>query len=103
MLAINTPITAITTTVIRATSMDIFSVILIWKQSFTRFCDTAEAAAKSCESAVDIVAASIPARISPPIIAGIAPYVLNKCATRTIIVSELLPVSTSIAPAFDML
>ena len=53
--------------------------------------ETAEEAASSCESAVDMVEARIPARIVPPSSAGIIPYVLKRSAILTMIVSELDP------------
>ena len=53
--------------------------------------DTAEEAARSCESAVDMVDARIPARIVPPSSAGRTPYVLKRSAILTMIVSELDP------------
>ena len=50
-----------------------FSDILRWNASRSMFSDTLEAAARSWESAVDIVLARIPARIRPAMIAGNAP------------------------------
>ena len=63
----NIDITDITTTVSLATSIDVFLDILICNTSTARFCDIADEAARSCESAVDMVAARIPARIIPAI------------------------------------
>ena len=69
-LAKNTAITEITTTESLARSIDFFCDILTPKVSCTIFCEIAEAAARSCESAVDIVEAKIPAKIIPPTNAG---------------------------------
>lgn len=82
-------ITDIITTVILATFIDVFLDILIWNTSVSIFCEILEAAASNCESAVDIVAARIPANITPAIMAVATPCVDNKCAIFTIIVSEL--------------
>ena len=57
------------------------------KVSCTRFCEMLEAAAKSCESAVDIVDAKIPARIIPAVNAGITPNLLKNFEISTMIVS----------------
>jgi len=46
----------------------------------SKFSETLEDAARSCESEVDIVEASIPARITPAIMAKIMPCVLNTWA-----------------------
>ena len=86
-LAITTPSIAIITTVILAASMLFFSEILSPKVSRNMFSDTLDAAAKSCESAVDIVLARIPAKIRPAISAGKTPWVERSPATRTITVS----------------
>ena len=69
-LAITTSSIAIITTVILAASILFFSEILSPKVSRNMFSDTLDAAAKSCESAVDIVLARIPAKIRPAISAG---------------------------------
>ena len=79
-LAINTATTAIKTTDILAIITGIFLPILIWNSPEKILCDTLEDAARSCESAVDIVEASIPARITPAIMAKIMPCVLNTWA-----------------------
>ena len=71
--AIIIPRIAMPTTVRRAASMLFFSGILRWNASRSMFSDTLEAAARSWESAVDIVLARIPARIRPAMIAGNAP------------------------------
>ena len=86
-LAITTPSIAIITTVILAASILFFSEILSPKVSRNMFSDTLDAAAKSCESAVDIVLARIPAKIRPAISAGKTPWVERSPATRTITVS----------------
>ena len=86
-LARSIAITDIIITVVLATTIDFFSVSLTPKNSCKIFCDTLDAEARSCESAVDIVAASIPASITPAHIAGSIPYVLRRCAILTIIVS----------------
>ena len=67
--AINTATIEMITTVIQAA----FSESLTPIHSLTRFCDIPEAAARSCESDVDIVAARIPARITPAAMAAITP------------------------------
>lgn len=56
----------------------------------SKFSETLEDAARSCESEVDIVEASIPARITPAIMAKIMPCVLKYVGYRTMIVSEIL-------------
>ena len=65
--AMITPITEITIKVTLAIIMEAFSLKSFTNTSFTIFCDTPEAAAKSCESAVDIIAARIPHKNKPPI------------------------------------
>ena len=71
--AINTATIEMITTVILATIKAAFSESLTPIHSLTRFCDIPEAAARSCESDVDIVAARIPARITPAAMAAITP------------------------------
>ena len=61
--------------------------------------DTADDAARSWESAVDIVDASIPERITPAIIAKSIPCELISEAILTISVSESLRIGS--APASD--
>ena len=51
--------------VLRATSTLFFPLIFRWKNSTARFWETEEEAASSWESAVDMVAARIPAKITP--------------------------------------
>ena len=78
------PRIATPTTVRRAASMLFFSDSLTPKTSRRRFCVTPEAAASSWASAVDIVAARMPARISPAMIAATAPFEAISAAVRTI-------------------
>ena len=66
-------INAITTTVRRAASIFCLEVSLTPNTSCNTFSENAEAAAKSWESAVDMVAARIPARIQPATMAGSRP------------------------------
>ena len=62
--------------------------------------ETADAAARSCESAVDMVEARIPARMVPARNAGRIPCVLRRSAILTMIVSEAEPSSKVSSPAF---
>ena len=71
--------------------------------SCTRFWEILEEAASSWESAVDMVAARIPARIIPAVRAGRIPCVLIADAIWIMTVSELLPSNTGIMPLMDML
>jgi len=57
------PMMAMQMTVARAASIVVRWFILIPNECCMRSCDTLDAAAKSCESAVDIVAARMPERI----------------------------------------
>ena len=57
-------------------------------KSFIRFCDTLDEAASSCESDVDIVAASIPAIIRPATRAAITPCVDIRLDIWIMIVSD---------------
>ena len=82
-----TAIIEITITEILASQTDFFSESLTPKVSCTRFCEILEAAAKSCESTVDIVDAKIPARMIPAVNAGITPNLLKNFEISTIIVS----------------
>ena len=68
------------------------------KKSCTRFWDTLEEAASSWLSAVDMVAARMPARITPAISAGSGPNWLSRVAMRTMMVSLALPSSGATAP-----
>ena len=80
----NTAITAIAITAPRAIRRFFFSDSFRPNTPRSRFCVTAEAAASSCASAVDIVAARMPARISPAMIARNTPFWLISAAVRTI-------------------
>ena len=62
----------------RAVRMDCLSVSLIPNNPLRIFSEALDEAARSCESAVDIVQASIPAKISPAKIARITPCSLMK-------------------------
>ena len=97
--AMNTAITEIATTATLATIIVVLSLSLIPRKSFKTFCATDDDAARSCESAVDIVAARIPARISPAITAATGPMPLISLAITTITVSEDEPSRNSKAPA----
>ena len=68
-----TAMTAMQMTVPRATSMVCLEVSLMPNTSWSRFSEKAEAAASSWESAVDMVAARIPARMHPATTAGRMP------------------------------
>ena len=99
-LARKTLIIEITTTVILATRMLCFSEIFTPKKSFKRFSENPEEAANSWLSAVDIVAARIPARITPAKRAVSKPCWLNILAMAIITVS--LSARDTIAPDFDI-
>ena len=94
------PSIATPTTVMRATSMFFLSESFTPKTSSSRFCVTPEAAASSCASAVDIVAARMPARIRPPTMAAKAPLEAMSAAVLTMrfSASGSLP-GRAIAPA----
>lgn len=81
----------ITTTVTRAIVMAVFSEIFTLKKPRSRFWDTLEDAARSWESAVDIVAAKIPARMMPATNAANMPCWLKRSAIRTMMVSDMEP------------
>ncbi len=98
-LARNAAITEISTRVMRSANMLFFLEEALASTLPRRSEDTAEEAARSCESAVDIVEARIPARIVPARNAGRIPYVLNRSEICTMIVSESEPESTASAPA----
>ena len=63
------------------------------KAPLNRSSDTAEAAVSSWESAVDMVAAKMPARMSPARTARTAPLppMIWAMATRMVSLSEVLP------------
>ena len=65
----------------------------MWKKSLTMFSVTPEAAASIWLSAVDMVAARIPARITPAINAAKKPWVLIKSAIVMMILSPSLRLS----------
>ena len=101
--AMTTPTTAITRRLRRAISRRCLSLSFSPKKSPRISCDTEEEAARSCESAVDMVEAMMPERIRPATSAGRNPKVLRKCAISTMTVSEALEVvSSPITPAFVM-
>ena len=97
-------IRAISTTVPRAASM-----VLRWsswmpKKSVSKSWDTLEEAASSWESAVDMVAARMPARMMPATMASTGPFLLIRLASWTIMVSDSALVSRKgILPATDTL
>ena len=68
-----TAIMAMQITVPRATSMVCLGVSFMPKTSWSRFSENAEEAASSWESAVDMVAARIPARMRPATMAASQP------------------------------
>ena len=72
---------------ILAISIAVFSLVFILNTWLNRFSDTADDAARSCESAVDIVDARIPAMIRPPTIAARGPAFARRLAITTITVS----------------
>ena len=93
------------TTVARAAIICPAAVSLTRMKSCRKSSDTLEAAARSWESAVDMVAARIPARITPATIAKRKPFWLMRSAIFMMIVSdsEELELSMGISPARDML
>ena len=72
-LAMIRPNIATTITVALAAIMLALCESFKWKVSCKIFCETLEEAASSCESAVDIVLAKIPAKTTPARIAGKIP------------------------------
>ncbi len=94
------PITAITRTVIRAVSMPVFSSMSLISTSFKIFWDALEDAARSWESAVDMVAARMPARITPATRAASTPCL----EIRSEIVMRMVSASSraGMEPAFVM-
>ena len=103
-LAINTPITAMQITVIRATNIEAFSESSICNTSCNKLCETLEDAAKSWESDVDIVHAKIPARMIPAKIIAITPWLLSSMAILMIKVSDWEEsVKAGICPALEIL
>ena len=92
--------TAMISTVTRATTIPVFSLMSFTNTSFRIFWEALEDAARSWESAVDMVAARIPARIRPATMAARNPCLEIRSATTRIMVSGSS--STGITPAFDM-
>ena len=73
-------------------------------KSCRRSCETLDAAASSWESAVDMVAARIPARMTPATNANRTPWELMRLAILIMTVSESeLVVSIGISPAMETL
>ena len=95
---------AIPKTVPRAACMDALRESLTLKNSCMRSWETAEAAARSWESAVDMVAARMPARMMPATIAKSTPFRLIRSAIlmMTVSASELV-VRNGIAPTLETL
>ena len=96
----NTAITAIKRTVARATWIVLFSVRLTPNIPFNRFSETAEEAARSWESAVDIVQAKIPASVMPAPMIARNPCWHKSVATWMMIVSEEEPFNSTMTPFF---
>ena len=93
----------ITTTLPRASTISMRLLMRMCRKSRNRFWDTLEDAASSWESAVDMVAARMPARIMPPTSAASQPWLAIRSAMRMMIVSaseEVVKLST--APAAEM-
>ena len=96
------PTTAMMTTVPRANSMEVLLSILIPRKLCTRSSDMEEAAARSWESAVDMVLAMMPAKVTPASREKATPYWLSSSASLITMVSESeLVVSVTIRPALD--
>ena len=70
----------IMTTVSFAIITDVLSLSFFFPYVCSKSCEMLDADARSCESAVDIVAASIPESIMPAIIAGKIPIVPSTSA-----------------------
>ena len=97
-----TAMTAMPTSVRRAAIMLALPKMFRWNTPYRMFWETAEEAARSWESAVDMVDARIPARIRPATIANRKPCWLSTSAMRTMMVSESEPVRVGMTPALDM-
>ena len=92
------------TTVPLATFIDVLSSIFMWRKSLRRSSDIELDAARSCESAVDMVAARIPAMMIPATIAKNTPFLPIRFARQIMIVSDSDPVvRNGISPATDTL
>ena len=100
--ASTTPTTLMQMMVRRAANRLCFSVNFMWPNSCRMFWDTLEAAASIWLSAVDMVAARMPARIRPARMAASTPCWAIRLATRTIRVSLEEPLRNSSAPALVM-
>ena len=99
----NTAIMAMMRSESLATRIRLFSLSFTWKKEVRISCDTELDAARSCESAVDIVEAMMPDRIRPAISAGKNPKLLRRWAISMITVSEEPDdVSSPITPALVM-
>ncbi len=100
-LAMNTPMMAITTTVNLAMSISrcllSFRPKIAWAISW----DTLEDAAKSCESAVDMVHAKMPASTTPPKMVATMPFWLKSIANLMTIFSESAEDKISIFPVAE--
>ena len=98
------PTTAIATTVPRAKSMEVLLSILMPRKLRSRSSDMEEAAASSWESAVDMVLAIMPARVTPASRAKATPQWLSRLASWMTMVSESeLVARVTILPVLDTL
>ncbi len=97
-LARNSPITAIPRMVPRAIRRLCFSLNFFPKKSCTIFSDTPEAATSIWLSAVDMVAARIPARITPPRTAASTPFLLSSLVRA--MMTRSLSSNGAMPPAF---
>ena len=98
------PIRAMPMTVARAANIVVRWFIFMPNECCMRSCDTLDAAAKSCESAVDIVAARMPERMMPAMTASSTPCWLIRSASLMIMVSDsALVVRKGTLPAADTL
>ena len=68
------PTTAMTTMVRRATSIEVFGDTFMPRTSWRMFSEKDDAAVRSCESAVDMVQARIPASTTPATRAAMTPF-----------------------------
>ena len=100
--ASTTPTTLTQMMVRRAAKRLCFSLSLRWPNSCKMFWDTLDAAASIWLSAVDIVAARMPARMSPARTAASTPCWLMRLAMRTMRVSLDEPLRNSSAPTLVM-
>ena len=100
--ASTTPTTLTHTMVRRAANRLCFSLSLRCANSCKMFWETLDAAASIWLSAVDMVAARIPARMRPASTAANAPWALMRLAMRTMRVSLVEPLRNSSTPALVM-